>query len=124
MPGHDARRSSHSAEPVQAPARALWHKKIDALIPSRSQIITVEASSGTPAMVLVTAADGIHSLDPDTGAERWLYAMDMPPGDAPSVEGRSPSSPEPTVQSTPSRPRTAGASGGPTAREPRSTPTR
>lgn len=88
MPGHDAQRTSRSAEQLEPPTRPIWHKRMDALIPSRAQIITVEASGTSPAVVLATAADGIHALDPDTGDERWLYRMELPPGDAPSVEGR------------------------------------
>ena len=88
MPGHDVQRTSRSNDRVAPPSRPLWHRQFDALIPSRSQIITLEASGGAPPLILVTAADGIHALDPDNGAERWLYRMDMPPGDAPSVEGR------------------------------------
>ncbi len=88
MPGHDPQRTSRSSDRVPIPARPIWHTKIDALIPSRSQIITVDAGSGHASTLLVTAADGIHALDPQTGAERWVYAMDMPPGDAPTAEGR------------------------------------
>ena len=88
MPGHDPQRSSSTTTGVPAPARPIWHHKIDAYIPSRAQIITLQASSGVAPTVLVTAADGIHALDPSSGAERWVYRMDLPPADAPSVEGR------------------------------------
>lgn len=87
MPGHDAQRSSYSSDSTPPPTRAIWHKQIDALIPSRAQIITLEAAGARPRSILVTAADGIRSLDPDSGAERWFYPMTMPPGDAPTVQG-------------------------------------
>ncbi len=87
MPGHDPQRTSYSPQAIPLATRALWHVKIDALIPSRSHIITVGGGFGTPSSIFVTAADGIHALDPDNGSERWLYRMEMPPGDAPAVVG-------------------------------------
>jgi hypothetical protein len=87
MPGHDPQRTSRANDATPPPTRAIWHKKIDAFIPSRAQIVTLEAAGARPRSILVAAADGIHSLDPNTGVERWLYRMARPPGDAPTVEG-------------------------------------
>lgn len=86
MPGHDPQRTSYAAEDIMAPCvKPLWLKQIDAYIPSRAQIITMEGRDGSQDTVFVTAADGIHALDPETGNERWHYRMEMPPGDSPSV---------------------------------------
>jgi outer membrane protein assembly factor BamB len=86
MPGHDPQRTSHAAEDTMNPCvNPLWHKQLDAYIPSRAHIITMEGRNGSQDTVFVTAADGIHALDPATGNERWHYCMDMPPGDSPSV---------------------------------------
>lgn len=86
MPGHDPQRTSHAPEDMMDPCvKPLWHKRFDAYIPSRSHIITMEGRNGSQDAVFVTAADGIHALDPATGEVRWHYRMDMPPGDAPSV---------------------------------------
>ncbi len=86
MPGHDTRRTSHAPEDIMDPCiKPLWHRPLDAYIPSRAQIITMEGRNGTRDTVLVTAAAGLYALDPVTGEVRWHYAMDMPPGDSPSV---------------------------------------
>jgi hypothetical protein len=61
--------------------------QFDPYIPSRSCIVTKAAGDGVPATVYVTAANGIHALNPDTGVRRWLYPMSMAPGDAPTVVG-------------------------------------
>ncbi|MBN1571038.1 MAG: PQQ-like beta-propeller repeat protein [Acidobacteria bacterium] len=88
MSGHDPQRTSHAPEDVMNPCvKPLWHKKFDAFIPSRSQIITMEGLNGAPDTLFVTTAAGIYALNPETGETRWFYQMDMPPGDSPSVAG-------------------------------------
>ena len=88
MPGHDPQRTSHAPEDIMNPcATPVWHREFDAYIPSRSQIITMEGHNGSLDTVFVTAADGIHALNPATGSERWHYQMELPPGDSPSVSG-------------------------------------
>lgn len=90
MPAHDPQRTSHAPEDVMNPCtKPLWSRPIDAYIPSRAQIITMEGRNGSQDTVFATAADGIHALDPLTGSERWHYRMEMPPGDSPSVNGNT-----------------------------------
>lgn len=85
MPGHDPARSSRSGEAFVLADTPLWHVRMNGLIPSRAHIITAAANGNVPATVYVTTAEGIYALNPDTGAQRFLYAMELPPGDAPSV---------------------------------------
>lgn len=86
MPGHDPQRTSYAPEDVMGPCvKPLWHRRFDAYIPSRAQIITMEGRNGSQDTVLVTTAEGIYALNPETGGERWFYRMEMPPGDSPSV---------------------------------------
>lgn len=86
MPGHDPQRTSYAPEDAMNPCvKPLWHKRFDAYIPSRAQIITMEGRNGSQDTVFVTAADGLHALDPETGNERWHYRMDLPPGDSPTI---------------------------------------
>lgn len=87
MPGHDPQRTSCSPEQIGVCTSGRWCVQFDAYIPSRAPCITTEGGAGVAATVYVTAVDGIHALDPDTGAQRWCYEMEMPPGDAPTVSG-------------------------------------
>ncbi len=87
MPGHDPQRTSCSTESIGVCTTGHWCLPFDPYIPSRTCIVTKAAEGIVPATVYVTAKDGIHALDPATGAYRWLYSMAMPPGDAPTVVG-------------------------------------
>jgi hypothetical protein len=68
MPGHDVQRTSCSTESIGVCDSPVWCVQFDPYIPSRACIITKEAEGGVPDTVYVTAADGIHALNPDTGA--------------------------------------------------------
>ncbi len=87
MPGHDAQRTSCSTESIGLCNQPVWCVQFDPYIPSRTCIVTKAAEGGVPATVYVTTKAGIYALNPDTGAQRWFYAMSMPPGDAPTIAG-------------------------------------
>lgn len=88
MPGHDPARSSWaSQDKVEAVLRPLWYRKIGPYIPSKVQIITVQAAQGVPALALVSTSRGLYALDPADGNELWRYPTDMPIDQSPTVAG-------------------------------------
>jgi len=88
MPGHDPARSSWaSQDKVEAVLRPLWCRKIGPYIPSKVQIITVQAAQGAAALVLVSTSRGLYALDPADGNELWRYPTDMPIDQSPAVAG-------------------------------------
>ncbi len=78
MPGHDVQRTSCSTESIGVCDSPVWCVPLDPFIPSRACIITKAAEGGAPDTVYVTAAAGIHVLNPDRDTQRWLYPMSPP----------------------------------------------
>ncbi|KKQ85139.1 MAG: hypothetical protein UT08_C0010G0066 [Candidatus Woesebacteria bacterium GW2011_GWB1_38_8] len=64
---------------IPNPNNLVWWKTFSAFIPHKVQII------GSGDFVYVSAADGLHALRYDTGAEAWLYRTDMPVGHSPTI---------------------------------------
>jgi outer membrane protein assembly factor BamB len=88
MPGHDPARSSWaSQDKVERGLRPIWQRKIGPYIPSKVQIITVEAAGRVPALVLVSTSRGLYALDPADGKELWRYPTEMPIDQSPTVAG-------------------------------------
>jgi len=80
MAGANPQRTSWvSTGVIPNPNNMVWSKTFSAFIPHKVQII------GSGDFVYVSAADGLHALRYDTGAEAWLYRTDMPVGHSPTI---------------------------------------
>lgn len=80
MAGANPARTSWTSEGVKAASQA-WKVKIKAFIPHKVQIV----AAGD--LVYISAADGVHALRYDTGAEAWVYKTTMPVGHSPTIAG-------------------------------------
>jgi hypothetical protein len=79
MAGANPQRTSWTLEEVRGRLHPVWYRPIEPYIPAKVQII---AANG---MLYVSTARGLYALDAATGAERWVYATDMPLGHSPTV---------------------------------------
>lgn len=79
MAAANPERTSWTLEEVGGKLNPLWYKPIEPYIPMKVQIV---AAFGN---LYISTAGGLYVLDADTGAEKWVYATDMPLGHSPTV---------------------------------------
>jgi len=56
-----------------------WWKPIEPYIPPKVQIITAYNT------LYISTAGGLYAIDAETGAEKWVYATEMPLGNSPTI---------------------------------------
>jgi outer membrane protein assembly factor BamB len=79
MAGANPQRTSWTSEEVRGALRPEWYRVIDAYIPAKVQIV---AANNT---LFVSTANGLYALDAQTGAQKWIYATDLPLGNSPTI---------------------------------------
>jgi hypothetical protein len=79
MAGANPQRTSRTEEEVRGRLHPEWYRPIEPYIPAKVQII---AANG---LLYISTARGLYALDAETGAERWVYATEMPLGHSPTV---------------------------------------
>ncbi|CAG0937088.1 Serine/threonine-protein kinase AfsK [Thermoflexales bacterium] len=79
MAGANPQRTSWTEEEVRGRLQPVWYRPIEPYIPAKVQIIA------TNGLLYVSTASGLYALDAETGAERWVYATEMPLGHSPTV---------------------------------------
>jgi hypothetical protein len=79
MPGGNAERTSHIEQEIRGNVKPLWYKPFEPYIPQRVQIITAYDT------LYISTSAGLYALDAATGAEKWVYATEMPLGHSPTV---------------------------------------
>jgi outer membrane protein assembly factor BamB len=79
MAGANPARTSAASEGPGGMLSARWIKPIEPYISQKVQLV---ASGG---MIFVATARGLYALDAASGAERWVYATELPLGHSPTV---------------------------------------
>ena len=79
MAGANPQRTSWSEEEVRGRLQPVWYRPIEPYIPAKVQIIAAEG------LLFIATARGLYALDAETGAERWVYATELPLGHSPTV---------------------------------------
>ncbi|WP_420631708.1 PQQ-binding-like beta-propeller repeat protein [Candidatus Leptofilum sp.] len=79
MVAANPQRTSWTPEEVGGQLRAEWYKPFEAFIPPHVQII---AANNT---LYISTASGLYAIDSTTGAEKWVYATEMPLGHSPTI---------------------------------------
>ena len=79
MVAANPQRTSWTPEEVGGQLRPEWYKPFEAFIPPHVQII---AANNT---LYISTASGLYAIDAATGAERWVYATEMPLGHSPTI---------------------------------------
>jgi hypothetical protein len=79
MAGANPERTSWTAEAVPGFLDAVWFKPIEPHILPRTQII---AAYNT---LYISTANGLYALDAGSGAQKWVYATELPLGHSPTI---------------------------------------
>ncbi|MCB8925064.1 MAG: PQQ-binding-like beta-propeller repeat protein [Ardenticatenaceae bacterium] len=79
MVAANPQRTSWTPEEVGGQLRPEWYKPFEAFIPPHVQII---AANNT---LYISTASGLYAIDAATGAEKWVYATEMPLGHSPTI---------------------------------------
>jgi hypothetical protein len=79
MAGANPQRTSRNEEEVRGRLQPVWYRPIEPYIPAKVQIIAADG------LLFISTARGLYALDAETGAERWVYATELPLGNAPTV---------------------------------------
>ena len=79
MVAANPQRTSWTPEEVGGQLRPEWFKPFEAFIPPHVQII---AANNT---LYISTASGLYAIDSTTGAEKWVYATEMPLGHSPTI---------------------------------------
>lgn len=80
MAGANPERTSWTPEEIPGSLKPSWYKIFEPYIIPRTQIIAANA------MLYISTADGLYALDAINGAEKWVYATDLPLGHSPTVK--------------------------------------
>ncbi len=72
-------RTSWTAEEVRGSLKPVWYKHFTPYISQKVQVIAVDNT------LYISTSGGLYALDADTGAQKWLYATDLPLGHSPTV---------------------------------------
>ncbi|KKT69978.1 MAG: hypothetical protein UW65_C0006G0001, partial [candidate division WWE3 bacterium GW2011_GWB1_44_4] len=89
MAGANPQRTSWVADQVPTEAQLssngrdgklypLWYKPIGPYIPNKVQVVVGNN------MVFLSTARGLYAFDADTGADKWVYATELPLGHSPT----------------------------------------
>jgi outer membrane protein assembly factor BamB len=79
MAGANPERTSWVSEEVRGPLSPRWYRPIEPYIAPRVQIVAAYDT------LYVATARGLYALDAATGAEKWVYATELPLGNSPTV---------------------------------------
>ena len=79
MVAANPQRTSWTPEEVGGQLRPEWFKPFEPFIPPHVQII---AANNT---LYISTASGLYAIDSTTGAEKWVYATEMPLGHSPTI---------------------------------------
>jgi outer membrane protein assembly factor BamB len=80
MAGANPERTSWTPEEVKGPYNPLWYRKFEPFILPRVQIVAANDS------LYISTARGLYALDAKTGADKWVYATELPLGHSPTVD--------------------------------------
>lgn len=78
MAGANPQRTSWTSMEVKGNLKAEWFTHFDAYISQKVQIIA------TNGLLYISASDGLHALDANTGRQVWFYPTSMPLGNSPT----------------------------------------
>lgn len=79
MPGANPERTSWTPEEVRGKLSPQWYKTLEPYIPHKVQVITAYDT------LYISTSAGLYALDAETGAEKWVYATEMPLGHSPTI---------------------------------------
>lgn len=79
MAGANPERTSWTPEEVRGSLKPLWFRPFEPYISQKVQIIAAHDT------LYLSTARGLYALDADTGAERWVYATELPLGHSPTI---------------------------------------
>lgn len=79
MAAANPQRTSWTPEEVPGTLRPVWYKPFEPYIPQKVQIIAVNNT------LYISTANGLYAVDATTGADKWVYATEMPLGHSPTI---------------------------------------
>jgi hypothetical protein len=79
MAGANPQRTSWTPEEVRGVLKPDWYRPIDPYIQNKVQLILANDT------IYVSTARGLYALDAATGAQKWVYATQMPLGHSPTI---------------------------------------
>lgn len=84
MAGANPQRISWTPDEAPGMLREAWVRPIEPYIAQKVQVIGADTPSGK--MVFVSTGKGLYAFDASDGAEKWVYATELPLGNSPTYD--------------------------------------